>query len=686
MLSILLAAACTLQFDFPRAYEPSTFAVTLSAEPADLDGDPYPDLVINDDFAYVRFGKPGGRFGDAVALNGALATGADVDRDGRTDLIVSYNTPTGPRTGVRRNLGRGQFAPAVEVFGGGATWLVAGDFTNDGAPDVLVIRQQDQPAFLLNDGRGNFSVHWGAAPNLRADPANVRLVQGDLNGDGNLDLAGLSTHGHRRFLGNGTGYLAESLDSFPVFAAADFDGDGSDELVTTTITSSVAILRGNFTHDLSLQLRVAPPRAHPGDFNGDGAVDLAVSEENLVHVLLNDGRGGLTVASRFTAALTSYVLTTADVDADGDDDLIVPAGLGFGIVRSNGDGTFATWPRIAAGYAQGLVADVDGNGLDERIVVKDDRVVVVRGETEVEQIAAAPRWIADWDDETRELLTHTQTDLQIHQRQSNGTWTERLRLFAATSTATLGDFDGNGENELAVVLPPAPGAVAVRVLSRGGAVLFETPLPPNNAHIHLRAADLNADGRDDLVIVNGGSRPFIPHYFGPMPDGYVDVFLSTGTGFAAPVRFLERNAFDPPREGDFNGDGADDLALPNYRGEIFVLWGGAQLRTEAIVALHDDLIDTLYPAALAAGDITGDGFDDLAATYPDLNVHVFTGGAAGLAAHTTLVQPKPYMTPDFMRLAPGEPRALVLRDDDVAGEHYVLQLTCSYPRRRGVRH
>ena len=685
--TLLLAAVCTLQFDLPRAYEaPVPSGVALDAEVADLDGDGYPDIVVDDRSVYLRYGRRGGELGERVMLPVAEATPVDVDRDRLPDLIVRYNSPTGPRIGVMRNLGNRTFAAPRELFGGGGT-MVTGDFTNDGAPDVLVVRPGgEQPAFLLNDGHGNFEVKWGAAAAL----VDVReIVTGDFNGDGYLDLAAW----HRSptvlqlFHGNGTGYLPagpELAQSRMPLAAADFDGDGTDELLSTgSIGNTVTVWRGTAGTDVQVSAGVANTIATIGDFNGDGAPDVALAIDYAVHVLLNDKHGTLTERGSFPTATSAFAFAAGDFDSDGDDDLIVPSGYGIAIVRSNGDGTFRGLPRVAA--VTSLPADVDGDGVDEQIDVMGGQLVIVRGGRVAERVSVrtASAWsLLAWHPASRHILALRDGVLELFVRDPNGEWRLERTHDHDTHSAhagTLGDFDGDGVVEIAYI-SRGPAIRAV-VLSPSGSTRFETPLEPSWAY-YVTAADMNGDGRDDLVVTRSGTFPVVPHDFEPNRNGAIDVYLSAGTTFLPPARVVDRQALLEPQRADFNGDGNDDLAVANYASEVLVVWGGGAMTAAVVIPAMEDWL----PLEVAVGDLNDDGFDDLVATHVELDLHILTGSAAGLVKHGPFLQPTWYTKPVITRLEAGKPRAIVLRDltDQAAGD-FLLQPTCAYPRRRGVR-
>jgi hypothetical protein len=88
------------------------------------------------------------------------ATAADVNADGKLDLLVTQDSSPGAVVVLLGN-GNGTFAsPAITTTTGGyPTSLVMGDFNGDGRPDAAVSKiGPDGVAILLNDG------NWAAQP------------------------------------------------------------------------------------------------------------------------------------------------------------------------------------------------------------------------------------------------------------------------------------------------------------------------------------------------------------------------------------------------------------------------------------------------------------------------------------------------------------------------------------------
>jgi hypothetical protein len=115
------------------------------------------------------------------------------------------------------------------------------------------------------------------------------------------------------------------------------------------------------------------PQVITGDFNGDGHLDLAVTNtaDDTVNILLGNGDGTFQSAVSYDAGLGSagnpVWLAAADFNGDGKLDIAVEGNNEVSILLGNGDGTFATAATYSTGSSSGnrgglAVGDYFGNG------------------------------------------------------------------------------------------------------------------------------------------------------------------------------------------------------------------------------------------------------------------------------------------------------------------------------------
>ncbi|MGC0205105.1 VCBS repeat-containing protein [Streptomyces levis] len=244
-----------------------------------------------------------------------------------------------------------------------------------------------------------------------------------------------------------------------------------------------------------------------------------------------------------------------------------------------------------------------------------------------------------------------------------------LTLAAPASAAPArfaDDFNGDGYRDLATAAPYAPvagktdaGAVVVTYGSANGiAVARRTVLTQDTAGIPgtaeqgdrfgkaLASGDLNADGYADLVVGSVGED------VGSDADGgSVTVVwggkngLSGGKGVSDPAVSAHDEYGMSLAVADFDGDGRPDLAVGSTGSDVwihrsFTKTNGSTSRSELATGLRGGA-GLAGAQSLAAGDIDGDGTDDLVATgsqasdYED-GAMVFLGAPSGLTRQTFL--------------------------------------------------
>jgi hypothetical protein len=350
------------------------------------------------------------------------------------------------------------------------------------------------------------------APVNYATPTGpVEVVAADFTGDGIPDLActdssypsgpggisvfpGLTTAG----VANGTygPRIDTPLAGVPLgLATADLDGDGQADLIVGNWgTDAVVVLRGigggHFTAPASFPAGSHPYEVLAHDLNGDGVQDVAVADngEHNVRVLIgsNDGSGhwdGTFAASvAYATADLSLSIVAGDFNNDGITDLAatesfaqtvaVFLGNGSGGV---GDGTFAPALHASASPEPYELTTGDFNG-----------------------------------DGKLDLAVAVSNDGGLHVLLGNGTGSYPISSSTTylpgvnTSGVSAADINGDGITDLGVTSAVTNTLYLLKGQGAGGVGngAFDLPVTLANCcfSVHLNGADLNQNGRPDLMV------------------------------------------------------------------------------------------------------------------------------------------------------------------------------------------
>ncbi|WP_437808138.1 FG-GAP repeat domain-containing protein [Sorangium sp. So ce1078] len=188
----------------------------------------------------------------------------------------------------------------------------------------------------------------------------------------------------------------------------------------------------------------------------------------------------------------------------------------------------------------------------------------------------------------------------------------RMSVGNNPSFVAVGDLDDDGSADL-VVTSLDSSDVSV-LLGRGkGSFAAAARYAVGTGPTAVALADLNGDGRTDLAVMRG-----VPDD----PDiGAVAVLLNQGSGtFAAAVEYATGRNPVSIAAADLNGDGFPDLALThgfNSTQTATVLFNRGDGTFAAPVHLHLDVDDRIVALSIAAADLNGDGHPDLVITGED---------------------------------------------------------------------
>jgi sugar lactone lactonase YvrE len=380
----------------------------------------------------------------------------------------------------------------------------------------------------------------------------TRCAIGDFNGDGILDVA--------------------TANSAP---------DSNQTIYANTVTISLGNGDGTFT---TLPTHPAtgtrPQSIVAGDFNGDGKLDLATTNnlDGTVTILLGNGDGTFTAAATPTTGPSPYSIVAADFNRDGNLDLAVSASGQVTILLGNGDGTFTTSTVNLAGdsLASLVTADFNGDGNADLAVQSyypNVGVVVLLGN-------------------------------------GDGTFTPKPVIPQTGSGSNLnvlvaGDFNSDGKTDLAVT-NSSENTVTILLGNGDGTFTASNAASATGTDpIDVQAADFNGDGKLDLVVVNFTESTLRE-----------TVLLGNGDGtFTLPAISTGTYAYDAVAVGDFNGDGVPDMVSTDGSSTLYV---SLTQRTQTATA------------TLSNVNVIGAGTHNVEASYP---------GDANFGASTSTTTP-----------------------------------------------
>ncbi len=174
---------------------------------------------------------------------------------------------------------------------------------------------------------------------------------------------------------------------------------------------------------------------------------------------------------------------------------------------------------------------------------------------------------------------------------------------------TIADFNGDGKPDVAVVNQSGSLSIFKNISTANGTVAFATPTSISLSYRPFQplAADINGDGKLDLVVINDVSVNDILVFLNTSTSGNISFASGLSLGnVAASGRAVVR---------DFDGDGKPDIAIGIYKNAssgIISVYRNTSTESTVSFAPSIDLATT-YIGSITVGDLDSDGLADLAA-------------------------------------------------------------------------
>ncbi|MDF1665114.1 MAG: VCBS repeat-containing protein [Planctomycetota bacterium] len=474
-------------------------------------------------------------------------------------------------------------------------YVETADFNGDGRDDLLLLGGNGDLQIFLQTPNGlvlhqSFDVG-------RDDPRAI--ATGDLNGDGRLDIATAPQGGNaaRVYLQDAQGLLdTVNFLSFSV-------GTPSPPFGPFVIWVAV------------------------GDINGDQRDDLVMSSSshNDFIILIQDDQGQLVTApnSPFPGSSQQDVFSLGDVNGDGRSDLIAidssDRELNVYLQDAQGGLAAASYSPLPMESARELVVgDLNGDGFNDVAAVNNgaNQVTVFLQEPLTHVLFEAAYSPLSSDDRPLSLalgdldgdglndlavVSDALNTLQVYFQRDGMLRREVSQLTTDDRPfgVTMGDFDGNGQQDIAV---SAFNADTMRKYHQNGrANLQRVAVGPSDAGvraIQVGIDDLNSDGLNDVIITD---------FFGSQLLIYEQNRL--GKLAETPQRLLLAGRAGVHVVGDFNNDSRPDIAVTDVDANTLTVYfqdAQGDLNPGPTRPIGN------FSTSMCKGDFNGDGRMDLA--------------------------------------------------------------------------
>jgi hypothetical protein len=442
----------------------------------------------------------------------------DYDVDGDLDLLEV----AGGRQRLTRNDG-GKFVDVSTTSGalakssnGIGVAAVAGDYDNDGKPDLLILRSTGA-ALYHNDGNGSFS-DVSSTSKVNVNPLGSRSCAFvDVDHDGDLDIfvpgaVLLRNNGDRTFSNQiETAKLTDKASASAV-VPTDFDNRRDVDLLVAS-TDKISLwrnLRDGTFRDVAQETGLAAIKGSStiaaGDVNKDGFTDFYFSGGELA---LSDGKEHFQITQ---APGDSDAAQFIDYDNDGLLDLVSVTRDGkLRIIRNTGD----TWVNVTTKAAPEITTTAGARILAAADIDNDGDTDLIFG-TPGRALRVARNNGGNTNQSLRISLA-----ARVSNRSSIGAKVEIRAGSLAQKLETYSAFPAPAPSDVVFGLGKRTAVDAVRVLWPAGIVQAETEIAAGKT-LSLTELDRKPSSCPYLYVWNGRRFEFVTDFMGGGEMGHLD--------------------------------------------------------------------------------------------------------------------------------------------------------------------
>jgi FG-GAP repeat/RTX calcium-binding nonapeptide repeat (4 copies)/Dockerin type I domain len=686
------------------------------SDAGDINGDGFDDLIIGALFAdaagnakssagesYVVFGSGSlpatidlanlGTNGitilgaEELDSSGVVSSAGDVNGDGFDDLIIgakeadAFGNAKSSAGESYVIFGRASFPTTIDLAnpaaaditifgangldGSGGSVSNAGDVNGDGFDDLLI-------GARFADAQGN----------LKTDAGASYVIFGGLSLPRTIDLANLGSAGLTIF-----GADARDQSGFSVSSAGDMNGDGFDDLLIGAYRANGSgnakysagesyVIFGSASLPGTIDLANIGSLGIPifgadsfdqsgnsisgaGDVNGDGFADLVVGSSHASSAgntrsfsgesyIIWGGDFAESITHQGTASDETLIGTTASNLMNGarGNDVLVGSGGADVLTGGQGNDILAvsdlSFKRVVGGTGNDTLR-LDGGGILLNLAsVRDNRILGIEQiditGTGNNTLSLTQLEVLNISDESNTLIVHGNVGDIL---QLDPGWT---RGIDETINSAIYQVLSKGAAKIKVASTIKRDTIidlATLTASQGTAI-YGLDAGDQSGFSVNNAGDVNGDGFDDLLIgarfafaagINGFTSGESYVIFGGVSQpATIDLAALGSAGVTIfGVEGGDRSGASVSNAGDVNGDGFDDLIIGAYfadssgnakssAGDSYVVFGApnlpttinlANLGSAGVTLFGVDVNDLSGFSVSGAGDVNGDGFDDL---------------------------------------------------------------------------